>query len=231
MSEEEIEIDDENELAPEAAPRPAPAPVIEKPRDPALVETLRQLQKAVGDSAPLHPIDRLVFAALADGADVAEAGLVYRRLRHAFVDWNEMRVARAGEISRLLDPLPGVDARAQRVRAILTRLFDLRGAMELVFLSEMKVTEGRKCLLGIDKGLPRETIDCVLFSTVPGAALVISPEALAEARKRGLVGKSGTRQQLQKRLQDGLPPIEAGMIVAALEALVRPERPAARKRK
>lgn len=177
---------------------------------------------AAYDKSNLHPkflppLDRMIHAVLADAEDGLEAERGIGRIHEAFINWNDCRVARLPEIARVLDPLPGADKRAIRMRKMLNRLFDARGAMELSFLERMKATEAKRLLIDLDSGIPRDVVALILFEMVPGVTIPLSNEALKIARKHGLVGRSGTKQQLQKALAADATPTEAARLVHYLE--------------
>ncbi len=190
---------------------------------------LRRLERACRDKPILPPLERLILAVLADGGDREAARQGLERLRNSYVDWNECRVARRAELARLLEPLPEADERAQLLRESLNRLFDVRGAMDLAFLGGVRPAEGRRYLLEIYPDLPRPQLALILFEVCPGVTLPLSAEALRLARKEGLIGRSGTKQQLQTRLQEEFTPVEAATLVQCLTALTAPE-PKARRR-
>jgi hypothetical protein len=163
----------------------------------------------------------VIHAVLCDGEGVTDedARAAMRRVGENFVDWNEVRVARVTELARRLDPLPDADARARRLSRMLNALFEMRGGLVFDFLRDMKPTEGRKTVAEMDAELPRDTVSLLLFSTCPGTTIPLSNEALALARKEGLVSRTGNKQHLQKRLLADLEQEEAGVFVQCLEIL------------
>ncbi len=180
-------------------------------------ETLQQFEKSKLRPRPRPPLEQLLLDAIGANVDPLEADDAVARMAEGFVNWNELRVARLPEIARLIDPLPEADKRAKNVREILNRLFDRHGAMELDFLADMKLTEGRKVLQEIYPAAPRQVLSIVLYAIVPGATLPISPEGLKAARKKGLIGRSGTKAQLQKALAADLEQEQAARMAHYLE--------------
>lgn len=172
-----------------------------------------------GSIAPkaLTPMDRLVFGILTDYATPLEAEEAMARLRERFINWNELRVARWIEIARGLDPIPDSDACAIRLRSMLGRLFELRGAMALDFLTEMKVTDARKLLVDLDSNLPRHELNLIMFEMIPGMSIPLSQEGLKVARKHGLIGRTGNKNQLQKTLETECEGAEAAQLLHYIE--------------
>lgn len=194
----------------------------------SVLAKLRQTHKA---QPFVPPLDRLVIALLLDGHDHVQASSAWRRLREHFIDWNEARVARKAELARLLVPLADSEEVADRLRKLLEKLFDQCGMLDLGFLAEHKPGDSRRALLDLDANLPRDELSLILFECCPGVTMPLSTEAFDAARRLGLVGKSGTKAQLQKLAQNELSPTEAAELVYYLEQEGQPagKKPAASK--
>lgn len=167
-------------------------------------EALAKRYPDVPDRRP-DSTEELILSVFADdGNDPDEARAALERVRGAFVDWNEARVARLAELARLIEPLPNPDELARRVRELLGRVFDRAGAVTLRHLGEMKVSEARRALMEIEP-VGRAVADRVLMMEVPGATLPFSTEATALAKRAQWIPKSGNRQHLNKLLSESLP--------------------------
>jgi endonuclease III len=186
---------------------------------------LDKFRKAKRGVSPLPPLELIIFSLLRgenDDRDVFEA---LKRVRAEFVDWNEARVARRSELAALLDPLSSADELAARMQAFLNQLFDVCGGINLGFLETVKPSEAKRHVLELDAEISRDVVALVLFQLCPGTTMPLGAEALKLARKLGLVGRSGTRQQLQKRLQEELSPAEAAELLQYLELETAPPAP------
>lgn len=171
----------------------------------AAAKTLEPLVKKLEKSSLkpkfMEPLDRLVLVLLCEaGMPLAEADKAMKRLMGVFADYNEARVSRWVEIARAFDPAPHSDRAAQRLRDMLHRLFDLRGELTLEFLREMKITEAKKALGELDREVSKDALLVLLFQCVPGMTPPVTPEHLSAARKHEIVGRSATKEQLQKLL-------------------------------
>lgn len=184
---------------------------------PKALHVLEQFRSRKGAPKGLPPFEFLAYSVLAEGQDPVEAWQGFERLQGAFVDWNELRVARCAEIARALDPMEEADTLADRLRTALHKLFDNCGAMKVEFLCDLKTMDARRQLSKIAPTLPRNVISIILFQMVPGTTIPVSTEGLAEARKRGIVARNGNKQQLQKVLLSELSSIEAGELLQYLE--------------
>ncbi len=171
----------------------------------AAAKTLEPLVKKLEKSSLkpkfMDPLDRLVLMLLCDcGMPLTEAEKAMKRLLTFFADFNEARVARWVEIARTFDPAPFSDKAAIRLRDMFHRLFDLRGELSLGFMKDLKVTEAKKALGELDRNLPKEGLQVLLFQCVPGMTPPITPELVTAARKHEVIGRNGTKEQLQKLL-------------------------------
>ncbi|MFW5856957.1 MAG: hypothetical protein ACOCX4_03685 [Planctomycetota bacterium] len=157
----------------------------------------------------LSSVEEMLLAVFVDDgndADAARDALV--RVRDAFVNWNEARVARLAEVARLIEPLPNADELAKRVRELLGRIFDRTGSVRLDYLGTMKMSEARRALIEIEP-VSRAVADRVLMREVDGANLPFSTEATALAKRAQWIPKSGNRQHLNKLLAESLNREEA----------------------
>jgi endonuclease III len=181
-------------------------------------DTLAAMEKEADFAPAPAPVEELILETLREDAAEAEALEALGRIRKGFLDLNEMRVARTTEIARVLDPLTDAEDRARRIQAGLNRLFEREGGMSFGYLEELKPSEARKALQSLDKGIGRNTAGRILFATCPGATMPASAEALKAAKRRSLLGRSGTKAQLQKTLLQALEPEAAARLLFHLEA-------------
>ena len=169
-------------------------------------------------SQAMNALDHLAFALMTDaGETVADALAALATLREQFVDWNEIRVARGQEVSRALGNLDSHEDTALRIITEYNAFFEKRGALSFDFLAAGKVAEGRKLMHQYIPKLKKGAVGLLLFEFCPGATLPISDEALKVAKKEGLVGKSGDRNQLARILAETLPMESVAKVAQYLE--------------
>lgn len=180
----------------------------EKKVDGKIAGLLAKYEKGALSTGGMDPMDFMVYYIIMDTSECTAAMAVaaIRRMRGAFVDYNDIRVARWTEVADSLKPLPQADPVARRIRDFLNRVFDTCGAMSLRFFADLKLMEAKKTIAALEPALPKDTGFPVLYAYLPGFPIAISDAALAVARQQGVVARSGTRQNLQKALADsGLP--------------------------
>lgn len=186
-------------------------------RDSAGSSPARDLLAKKEAGAGPHPprsMDHLAVAILAaNGAEVADILPALARLRRDFVDWNEIRVARIQELTRSLGSIPGAEASAKMIRDEYNTFFDKKGALNFDFLANSKPSESRRALNQLLPRLGKGAGSLLLYEFCPGAQLPLSDEGLRQARRDGIVGKSGDRNQLSRTLSDSLSLSEAAILL------------------
>lgn len=163
---------------------------------------------------PPEPLDHLALAiAVEGGADMASSLAALANLRKEFVDWNEIRVARIQEIARALDGLVNADRSAARMREEYNAFFEKKGSLGFEFLQAGKPAEMRRALQQLLPHLTKGSVSLLLYEFCVGASMPLSDEGLKQARKDGILGKNGDKNQLTKMLGDVLEPAEASLLV------------------
>lgn len=186
-------------------------------RDGAGKSAARELLERKKTGAGPHPpraMEHLAVAILAaNEADVDGALSALERVRNHFVDWNEVRVARAQELARCLGDIPGAEKSAREIGNEYNAFFEKKGALNFDFLAAGKPSEVRRQLAQLLPRLGKGAIGYLLYEFCPGASLPLSDEGLRQARRDGVVGKTGDRNQLSRVLQDGLELSDAALLL------------------
>lgn len=167
---------------------------------------------------PLGHLDHLAFAIIVDAGETPESALAaLARLRHHFVDWNEIRVSRVQEVARALGDLAAAEEIATRIVDDYNAFFEKKGCLGFDFLESGKVAEGRKLLHQVLPRIKKGAANLLLYQFCPGASLPLSDEGLKAARKEGLVAKTGDRGQLGRLLTEELEPDLTVTVIQYLE--------------
>ncbi len=179
--------------------------------------TLRELlaRKETGDGPhPPRAMDHLALALVAaGGAELPDALAAVARIRRAFIDWNEARVARGQELARALGDIPGAEAIARKVKDAYNAFFDRKGALNFDFLTLGKPAESKRALAQLFPALGKGAAALLLYEFCPGSPLPLSDEGLRQARRDAAVGKQGDRNQLARALGEQLEPGEAAVLL------------------
>ncbi len=165
----------------------------------------------------LHPpraMDHVALALMVGvGAELNEALTGLSHLRRDFVDWNEIRVARAQEIAKSLGAYPWAEAAAGVLKDEYNAFFEKRGALGFDFLASGKPAESRRSLAQVLPCLAKGAQSILLYEFCPGATLPLSDEALRQARRDGVGGKNADRNQLTRILAETMPLADAAELV------------------
>lgn len=206
---------------------------------PSMSENLLQQKEKSEEQlgfSPLNPLDHLAFAIMADaGASLSEIHAVLARIKTEFVDWNETRLARRDEMTRLLTDIPNGEKVAKSILTAYNAFFEARGSLTFDFLAVDKSSEARKLLQQAMPALKKGGVALLLYEFCPGSSMPLSDGGLQQARKDGLVAKGGDRAQAQKRLHAELTPAQAARLLQywEIEAVGHPygemEKPAPAK--
>jgi endonuclease-3 len=148
------------------------------------------------------------LAAVVVGRD-ADSGKAYKACDNAldeFVDWNELRVARWGEVERALRPYVGedisVDA-ARRLVQCLQQIFMTRGEASLDCFSEKTPAEARQFLMGLDY-LDRDEGNLVMLLGFGEHVMPVDGDVLRAGKRLGVISNSATKLQAQRSLEESL---------------------------
>jgi endonuclease III len=172
----------------------------------------RMLQPPPEDSVLRH----LVFAMLMWEATGAAAAPAYRKLKQAFVDFNELRVALPHEVAQVIgESYPKAEERAARLKSMLLDVHRREHSLSLAKMLDVGKREARLYLESLD-GAPAYAAARVFLVALGGHAIPI------DERLRVLLVR-------EKSAEDGLTPeqtaswaerqIKAGDALAAHVAL------------
>lgn len=188
------------------------------PEDKKIAAVLRKYEKNANKFKALAPLDFMVHCLFREYDTAIAAAEAIARLQAAFINYNDIRVARWTEVANVLLPFNNADVCTRRLRDLLNRLFDRCGMMSLQFLSVLKINEAKRSLANLEPNLNKEILLPVLYMVMPNFQITISNEALNLAKQHGLISRNGTRTHLQKALANsGLSSESCGRLVQYLE--------------
>ncbi|HEU4394817.1 MAG TPA: hypothetical protein VFS92_04565 [Planctomycetota bacterium] len=139
------------------------------------------------------PLDHLVYAVVSERSPQRVARRAFEKLRGAFTDWNELRVAESREIEEHLQGLgekAGVRAKAELLRRTMQALFDARDTVRIVFEKpedEDEVARALNTVPGLSPGIPA----AVVARAIPEPPIRLSAGLSRVAQRIGLIPRSG----------------------------------------
>ena len=179
-----------------------------------LARDLLERKETGAGPVPPRALDHLGLAVLVgEDIEVAEALAALARLRRAFVDWNEVRVARVQEIARALGAVAAAETVANALKEEYNAFFEKKGALNYEFLAAGKPSETKRALAQLLPRLSKGALAILLYEFCPGASLPLSDEGLRQARRDGAIGKTGDRNQLTRALAEQMDLADAALLL------------------
>ena len=166
------------------------------------------LEGAYGKREPAptqrDPLDDLIVETLAENSAAKDASRAFRDLRKSFVDWNEARVSRAGEIQRLIGPIDEAPVKAQNVLRTLNSVFNRSNNLSLFFLLDAGPRQARDFLAGLE-GVSEEIAARLMLHSLGYPAVAVTPAIARVSRRLGLVTQESSPEEMRKRLDKIVP--------------------------
>ncbi len=150
--------------------------------------------------------NHLAAVILGRDTDGAKAYTACRRLLTEFVDWNEVRVARWGEVERVLRLHVGERRSGDATRRLLyclQQVFELRGEVGLTALTPDVLSEARKFLLLLNF-LDADEVNLVMLLGLGEPVMPVDSNVLRPGKRRGGISHTATKLQAQKALEQSL---------------------------
>lgn len=173
------------------------------------LNVLRALRRAYSTRAERPRgalVDHLAAVLVSREATNRNASRACGRLMQEFVDWNEVRVARCGELARALRPFLS-DGRAgetaRRLVYCLQQIFKSRGTLDLDGLAKTSPAETRKFLQELES-IDKDEVDLVLLLGLGEAVLPVNSDMLRAGKRMGVISNSATKLQAQRALETAL---------------------------
>lgn len=182
------------------------AATVQKPR---ALNVLRALRRAYPNRAERPKgtlVDHLAAVVLSRETTNRSASRASARLLREFVDWNEVRVARCGELERAIHPFMPDDRGGEAARRLvycLQQVFQSRGTLDLDGLARTSADETRKFLQGID-GVNKDEVDLVLLLGLGESVMPVNSDMLRAGKRMGVISNSATKLQAQRALETAL---------------------------
>jgi endonuclease-3 len=109
-----------------------------------------------------RPIDELVLTVLSQNTNDRNRDVAYGRLRDRFQSWEAVRDAPVEAVENAIRPGGLAPTKSRRIQEILDAITERAGALDLSWLADAPVEEGRAWLCALP-GVGRKTAACVLL--------------------------------------------------------------------
>ena len=179
--------------------------------DPRLVHKAKEigalLEQVYGRPAPrkrLGPLDELVLTILSQHTSDANSDRAFESLRARFPTWEAVRNAPEEEIADAIKSGGLATMKAPRIKALLMRLTEERGSLDLDFLYDLNLASAREYLLAIP-GVGPKTAACVLLFSCNKPAFPVDTHVHRVSRRLGLIELRTSADEAHRILESMVP--------------------------
>ena len=170
------------------------------------LEVTQRLTEQYGVSAwsKKDPMSMLVDILLSHRTKDAQTAAAYDNLLQRFGSWEAVRDAPTNEVQDAIANVNWPEVKAPRLQAIMRRITEERGELNLNFLCELPVEESAAWLNRLD-GVGPKTTACVLLFSCQLPILPVDVHVHRVSGRLGLIGKKVTADNAHPLLQALLP--------------------------
>ena len=144
-------------------------------------------------------IEHVLFAACLENASYDAARGAYAAIEFNFIDWNEVRVTTARELTDILTDLPRAEEAAERIREFLQSIFESAYSFDLEGLRKMNQGAAVEQIKKMEGHTPF-ILSYVTQSALGGHSIPIDDAALGVLAKMGVL----TEKQIETKKTPGL---------------------------
>jgi len=154
---------------------------------------------------PLPAIDELVSTVLSQNTNDTNRDRAFHALRKRFVSWEQVRDAEEAEVVAAIRPAGLANQKGPRIQQLLRSISAERGALDLNFLADLDVEEGRQWLMRF-KGVGPKTAAIVLLFSLGKPAFPVDTHVYRVSGRLGLRPEKMNVEQAHTHLESLLPP-------------------------
>lgn len=154
------------------------------------------------------PLAELIQTVLSQNTADINSDRAYASLVERFgADWDAVRAAPASEVVDAIRIGGLAEIKAVRIKAILDTIADRRGELDLGFLRDVPIEEGRAFLRSLG-GVGPKTAACVLLFACGKPALPVDTHVHRVSQRLGLVPARASAEQAHALLEQMVEPDE-----------------------
>ncbi|MDP2726348.1 MAG: endonuclease III [Dehalococcoidia bacterium] len=153
----------------------------------------------------LDPLSELIYTILSQNTSDVNSHRAFQRLRAAFPTWEKLMAAPVEEIAGAIQVGGLAFVKAPRIKAVLTRIAEERGSLDLSFLRDMEAQQARAWLRELP-GVGAKTASIVLLFALGKPALPVDTHVHRVSRRLGLIGERDSAEKAHDLLEALLHP-------------------------
>jgi len=168
----------------------------------------RRLLAAYGEPTwrnPLPPVDELVSTILSQNTNDLNRDRAFGALRLKFPRWEAVRDAKKSQVIAAIRVAGLANQKGPRIQQVLREITKERGSLDLSFLGDMPVEEGRRWLLRF-RGVGPKTAAIVLLFALDRPAFPVDTHIYRVTGRIGLRPPKMTLEQAHRHLESLFPP-------------------------
>lgn len=154
----------------------------------------------------LDPVSELVSSLLSHRTRNAQSGKAFKTLRAKYSTWEAVRDAPTADVQQTIEAANWPEQKAPRIQAILRRITELRGTLNLDFLGDMSVPSARAWLENLPGIGPKTSAAVLSFSTLRKRALPVDSHHHRVATRLGILSDKVAVGPSHEVLEKLLPP-------------------------
>lgn len=151
------------------------------------------------------PLAELVLTILSQNTTDRNSGRAYRQLRAQFKTWDDVLDAPVEDVYEVIKVAGLGRIKAPRIQNALAEILIRRGALNLDFLDDLPISEGKRWLTSLD-GIGPKTAACVLLFALGKPALPVDTHVHRVSKRLGLIGNKVGADAAHELLEQALPP-------------------------
>ena len=176
------------------------------PAQPAWAGTVRPLDRAEAAAwEPIDPLDELINTILSQNTNDLNRDRAYRALRAKFPTWEAVRDAPTAEVVAAIKPAGLANQKGPRIQQVLKRITAERGELDIRFLGDLPVAEGKAWLTSLD-GVGPKTASIVLLFALGKPAFPVDTHIHRVTGRLGLIPPKTSADKAHEILEELVPP-------------------------
>lgn len=150
-------------------------------------------------------LEQFLYAICREGVTREQADQAYKSLQEKFFDWNEIRVSSARELVEVMEGLPDVETRAQRLIDFLQEVFETTFSFDLESLQKKGVKQAAKQLARY-QAANDYAVALVTQSSLGGHAIPLDTPSMRTLRRLGLLeAETSDMETLRGSIEHQIP--------------------------
>jgi endonuclease-3 len=151
-----------------------------------------------------NPLDELILTILSQNTSDINSRRAFQMLRQVMPTWEEVLRASVRKVAQSINSGGLANVKAERIKAVLWRIYREQGHFDLSFLRDLSVEEV-KAYLSRFKGIGPKTVACVLLFSLGKPAFPVDTHVYRVATRLGLVDGRARPGRVQTLLESMVP--------------------------